>query len=191
MKVPKLILDFFIMLFVIFYTLKDGKNAVNSVMKIVPLKEKSKTLLAKRFSDMVAALIYGIVVVAIIQGAVATAGFYIFGIPSPLFWGLAMTILSILPFIGAWLVWFPAALLRIFAGDLTSGVGLMLYGILIVSTIDNLIRPKLVGIKAKVHPLVILLGVVGGISLFGIIGIIIGPLLLGLLLTFLTIYRER
>jgi predicted PurR-regulated permease PerM len=191
LKVPKLILDFFILLFVIFYALKDGKPAVDKMFKAVPLKEHNKEHLRNKMSKVTAALLYGIIVVGILQGLVAMIGLYIFNVPSPLLWGLVMIILSILPFVGAWMVWLPAALFKIFGGDFSNGFGLVIFGTLIVGTIDNIIRPKLVGVRAKIHPLTVLLGVVGGIMFFGFMGVILGPLILELCLTFLSIYREK
>lgn len=191
LKIPKFIIGFFIMLFTIFYAFKDGKKFINNLFKWIPLKEKNKEHLRKRIDEVTAALIYGIMIIAIIQGLVAMVGFYIFNVPSPLFWGIIMILLSVIPFTGSWLVWFPAAMIKMVGGDFNNGVGLLLYGLLIVSTIDNIIRPKIVGSRAKIHPLTVLIGVVGGMFLFGIIGIILGPLLLEIFLVFLSIYREK
>ncbi len=191
MNVPKMIIGFLVMVFVMFYTFTTGKEFVSYLFTFVPLKEKSKKHLAIKFKKVVSALIYGIILIGIIQGILGTIGFYIFKIPTPLFWGIVMTILSILPVVGTWLVWIPAAILKILGGELTNGIGLFIYGALIITYFESFVKSRLVGKRANIHALVVLLGVFGGIALFGLIGIVIGPLILGLTLTFIDIYREE
>lgn len=99
-----------------------------------------------------------------------------------------MTIAAMLPFVGTAIIWFPAALINLASGDTFNGLGLLIYGLLIISTIDNLIRPKIIGDRSKVNPGLILIGVLGGIGLFGLIGVIIGPLIMAILTVFFEIY---
>ncbi len=143
-------------------------------------------------------LIYGYVVVALIQGLLGAFGFFIFGIHSPIFWGIVMTITALIPFIGTAIVWLPFALIKLFNGilanntnEIIGGILFILYGTIIISGIDNVLRPKIIGDKAKVHPILILVGVLGGLSLFGFIGVVIGPLILALFVAFLTAYEEN
>jgi len=187
-SLPKKILEFFVMLFTMFYIFKDGKEFFIRIREHIPLKEAHRKNIARKFSNVIYACLYGIVVTAFIQGALGAVGLWIFGVSNPILWGMVMVILSMLPFIGAWLIWLPASLYKIFSGDLFNGFGLLVYGLLIVSTLDNIIRPKIIGTKGKVHPVLVLIGVLGGLEIFGLLGILIGPLILSILEVFLEIY---
>ena len=185
---PGKIIQFFVMLFIMFYMFKEGPTIVENIEHHIPLREAHKKHLSKKFSSVIYASLYGVVLTAFIQGGVGALGLWIFGVPSPLLWGLVMVILAMLPFVGAAFIWFPAAIYNIFTGETFNGFGLLLYGLLIVSTIDNIVRPKIVGTKGKVHHVLVLLGVLGGIKVFGFLGIILGPLILAILRVFLDIY---
>jgi len=133
--------------------------------------------------------------IALIQGALGALGFFLFGISSPLFWGLLMGILSLLPMVGTGLIWVPAALILLLNGIfqdsyslIFKGIGLFLYGLLIVSSLDNILRPKLISEKVKIHSAVILLGILGGVYLFGPLGVIVGPLIFSMTLVLLKAY---
>ncbi|MEK6903140.1 MAG: AI-2E family transporter [Nanoarchaeota archaeon] len=188
---PKKILDFFVMIFIMFYMFKEGKSLVEKIKDHIPLKESHKRDVMIKFNGVVYASIYGIVLTGMVQGTVGAVGLWIFGVPSPVLWGGVMIILSMLPFVGAFLVWFPAAMYKLVTGDIANGIGLMLYGLLIVSTIDNIVRPKIVGSRGNIHPVLVLLGIVGGLELFGILGMIIGPLILAILTVFLGLYADE
>jgi len=129
---------------------------------------------------------------------VGTLGLYIFGIKSPLVWGIIMVIACMIPFVGAPVVWFPLGVFKVIIGlnsgnnyETIMGIGLLAYGFIIVSSIDNLIRPKIIGDRARIHPTIILLGILGGLAIFGFIGIVVGPLILSLFLTFAEIYKTE
>lgn len=188
LDLPKKILSVFVMLFVMFYLFKDGRKLIFNVKEALPLKRKYKDDIAKKFSDTIYATMYGLVVTAIIQGIVGGIGLWIFDVQNPILWGGVMIIASMLPFIGSAFVWLPAAILKLGAGDTANGAGLLIYGLFIVSTIDNIIRPKIIGRRSKVHPALVLVGALGGIRLFGLIGIIIGPLVLAILTVFFELY---
>ena len=166
----------------------DGKRIIDKLKGHIPLRAKQKEELANRFSNVIYASIYGMIVTAFVQGAVGALGFWIFDVSSPILWGLVTVIVAILPFVGAALVWLTAAIFKLAAGDTFNGLGLLFYGMFIISTIDNLIRPGIIGSRAKIHPSVVLLGVLGGVELFGFLGIIIGPLILSILTIFLDLY---
>ncbi len=187
-SLPKKILELFVMLFLMFFLFIDGPSVIEKIKDHIPLKKQQKEELAKRFSSVIYASIYGMIVTAFIQGAIAALGFWVFGIESPILWGLVTVIVSILPFLGAAIVWLPAAIYKLAIGETFNAVGLMIYGALIISTIDNIIRPGIIGSKAKVHPSLVLLGVLGGIEIFGFLGIIVGPLILSILTIFLDLY---
>ena len=135
-------------------------------------------------------VVFGFVITAALQGLFGALGFLIFQLSSPLVWGLIMMILALIPFLGPALVWFPIGVIQLISGNLFSGIGLLLYGAIIISSIDNIVRPKIISYKSNIHPLLILLGVVGGLKLFGFIGIVIGPVVLVFLMTILKLYAE-
>lgn len=196
--IPKRILSFFVMIFLIFFMLRDGELMVKKIKYLIPLKNHYQNKIVKRFGSVTRAVVYGHFITALIQGMVGVLGLYIFGIKSPLVWGGIMMVACMIPFIGAPVVWFPLGVLKLIEGLTTNttsttlrGIGLLVYGFFIVASIDNLIKPKIIGDKAKIHPTIILLGVLGGLTIFGVIGIVIGPLVLSLFLTFAEIYKTE
>ncbi len=192
---PRRILDIFIMFFLIFYLFKDGETFVNKIKCLIPLKSTHRRRILDQFNHIIYAVIYGYILMAVIQGSLAMLGFFILKVPNPILWGLATIIAALLPFIGTTLVWLPIGLYFIITGYLQGVGGLILkgiliiaYGILIISSVDNIIRPKFISATGKIHPVIALLGVVGGLFMFGFVGIFVGPLLLALLVTFIDIY---
>lgn len=177
----------FISMFIIYYLLKEGEIIVEGMRKYLPLKEEYKHELLERLKEVTYATVYGVIVTAIVQGIAGTIGLVIFDVKSPLLFGLLMSIAAMLPF-GAALIWLPLASSKIFSGDLFNGIGLLIYGALIISLIDNIVRPMIISKKSRTHPLITILGVIGGLSLFGFVGVIIGPLILAVLISFLDFY---
>ncbi len=197
-SIPKIILHAFIILFITYYLLKDGHKLYDEIMKVLPIKKEHQDILVKSFKDVTYAVIYGHVIVALIQGALGTLGFIILGVPSPILLGAIMTITALIPILGTGIVWLPTAIILISSGIIQQsnslqikGVILLLYGALIISTIDNFLRPKIIGSKADVHPLLVLLGVLGGLAMFGFIGIIIGPVILAACIVMIKLYLTR
>ena len=197
-SIPSIMLNFFIMMFVVYYLLKDGEMVARRIKGILPLKESHKKQVMQKFHNVTFEVFYSNLFVAALQGLLGTIGFMILGIPSPILWGAVMTLFALIPYFGTAIIWLPAALNLLFLGylqDNTSftvkGIILILYGVLVISTIDNLVKPKLIGKRADVHPVLVLLGVLGGLSLFGIIGLVLGPVMLALLVTFIDIYQKE
>lgn len=190
-SLPQKILALFITIFVMYYFFKDGEKLVNFFGRLSPMRRDHKNELLAEFKKVIYAIIYGVLVSAVIQGLIGMIGLVIFDVPSPMIWGSIMILTAMIPLLGTWIVWLPAALFKIANGDLFNGFGLLLYGVLIISSIDNFIKPKLISGKAKIHPVLIILGVFGGLKAFGIIGIMIGPLLLGALSLLYNFYMKR
>ena len=191
-------LDMFIVLFVMFFLFRDGKIFIDKIERIMPLKSKYRKHVFKKLNDMAYAVIYGSIIIAIIQGALGGIGFLMFGLPSPILWGIVMMFASLIPYVGSSLIWLPASLILIFSGYVNSdstlmvkGILFILYGVFIIGTIDNILKPKIIGDKGGLHPVLVLLGVVGGLNLLGFIGVIIGPIVLAMLVTFIGIYEEE
>lgn len=191
LSLPQRVLDIFVMLFATFYLFLDGKYLIHRLSDAMPLKAEYKEGLFRKFSDVIFATVYGVIITAIIQGGIGALGLWIFGIKSPILWGIVMIVAAMIPFVGPAFIWFPAALSRIIAGDNLNGFGLLFYGLLIVSTIDNIIRPKIIGSRGKMHPALVLLGVLGGLKVFGLVGIVFGPLILAITTVFLEFYLSE
>ena len=198
LNIPKILLGFFLTFFIMYFILKEGDTFALKTKNLLPLSIKHKDKIVKRFNAIISSTVYGGFLVALIQGSIATVGYWIFGVSTPLIWGLITVITAMIPFLGATAVYLPISLIMILNGilntttnEITKGILLLLYGLLIVSTIDNFLKPKIIGRKAQLHPVVVLLGIFGGIAVFGFIGVIIGPLILGLLVESIKIYEEE
>ena len=154
--IPKRILQFFIMLFSLFYLLKEGPNLITWIRSLMPINSASSKMLFTRMKNVFSAMIYGYFFIAIIQAVLGGIGFFAAGISSPLFWALLMGLAGLLPMVGTALIWVPASLFLFLNGyishdniEIWKGIGLFLYGMLIVSTVDNILRPKIVSRRAK------------------------------------------
>ena len=183
-------IGFFFALLSLYYLFKDGNRLLERLKAIAPIPSKERELILLRFKDMIYATIYGGIVVAIVQGLLGGLIFWILGISSPILWGTAMALLSFIPMGGTALIWAPASLLFIIQGNFLKGIILLLFGVLVISMVDNLLRPKLISSKTKIHPLLLFFSVLGGIQAFGMIGLVAGPLVTTLCLTLIEIYAE-
>ena len=184
-----LILNFIILLFVMYYFFMDHKAITNRLMKISPLPLEHEMRLFQKFKEISRTTLYGIFFVSIAKGLLGGIGFAIAGIPNPVFWGTVMAFFSLVPVFGATLIWLPAAILLIMNGQMFQGIFLLLWGTLFISTIDNIFSALFIGNRVKLNPMLVFLSVLGGIGLFGLVGIIFGPLILTIFLTFLHIYE--
>lgn len=197
-RIPNIIIGVFLALFISFFLFKDGKKLINNIAGMIPLSKRYSYKLIEKSNKVTYSVVYAHIIVAIAQGILGAIGFYVFGVPSALFWGVVMTILSLLPIIGPAIIWAPASIFLLFDGvvtnsyfDIGRGIGLLLYGIFIISTSDNFLRVKIVGYTGEVHPLTVLIGIIGGINIFGLIGIFIGPIALSLLIMFLRDFSSK
>jgi len=177
--------------FSIFYLLKDGHKWKDEIVKISPLSEEHVRRIIFDLKDAINRIFKGTFLIAIIQAALAWFGLYIFGVPNAALWGVLAGLCSFLPTVGTSIVMIPAAIFLFFTGTLWQAFGLLAWYILLVSTIDNILSPYLISKKSEVPPLFILFSILGGVSLMGAIGIIIGPLVLSLLYTLVSIYRKE
>lgn len=187
-SIADILLGLFIMCFVMFYLFKQGKELYTKIKERFPLKKEYKEALFSQFSRKMHAVLYGNIVSAIVQGAVAGLGFFIFDIPNPIFWGFIMIIFAFLPVVGTPIIWIPASIIEILEGHVFSGIGMFAFGLIIVSNIDPILKPKLISNKTKMHPVVALLGVLGGLNFFGFIGMFIGPLIIEMLIILVKLY---
>jgi predicted PurR-regulated permease PerM len=177
------VLHFFILLYAMFFFLTDGPRMRDAILAHLPLSDHETQQMKDRFMSVTRATVRGTIVIGIIQGVLAGLAFWIAGIPHPLFWTVVMVVLSILPVIGSAIVWVPACVILIATGHVLAGVVLAGFCALIVGSVDNVLRPRLVGHDTRMHDLVILFSTLGGIITFGPIGFIVGPILAGLFIT--------
>jgi len=182
--------DIGIMYFILFYLLLNTGNMERLIEKYLPINNKNLEILGKELEQQTYSNALGAPVLATLQGIIATIGFGIFGIHDFVFWGIMAGIFSIIPVIGSALIWVPAAVILLANGMQWQGFGLFIYGIAVISTIDNIFRFIFQKKIADVHPLITIIGVIFGIQMFGVVGSIYGPLLLSYFLMLLKMYRD-
>jgi predicted PurR-regulated permease PerM len=184
-------LSFLLMLLSIFYFLKDGAHFRRALVVLSPLPDQDDEKILTRLARAVNGVIKGYLLIALLQGILMWAGLLIFGVPNPALWGVVAAIASLIPTVGTSLVAVPAILFLLATGSTTSAIGLLIWALVVVGTVDNFLNPLVVSGKTNVPAFLILFSVLGGISLLGPIGILIGPLTVSLLYTLISIYRHE
>jgi predicted PurR-regulated permease PerM len=182
------LLNLFVMLYAMFFFFKDGHKILERIFYYLPLSDEDETRMLARFTSITRATVKGTLVIGVIQGALAGVAFWVAGIDGAALWGTIMTILSIIPGIGAPLVWLPVVIFLFVNSQYLTATLLLVWCGAVVGTVDNFLRPVLVGRDAKMPDLLILIGTLGGLFLFGPIGFIVGPIICGLFLTVWDIY---
>jgi predicted PurR-regulated permease PerM len=174
-----------------FFFFRDGDRLAVRLKDLLPMREELKQSLTTRLREVIEASIYGQVLVAAIQGVLGGLIFWMVGLPSPIFWGTVMAMLSLIPIVGPYLVYIPAGVILILSGSWVRGVIVLILGIIVVSQSDNLLRPMIVSSRTKIPTLVLFFSILGGIKLFGLLGIILGPVVASIILTLVEVYRPR
>jgi len=187
-SIVSLIFNFFLMFLALFYLFRDGKRFRKSVIFLSPLSDNYDESILVRLSEGVSSVVKGSLLVAIIQGALAALGFFIFGLPNPMLWGSFAAIAALVPNLGTALVVLPAIIFLYWQGAAGSALGLLVWGVVIIGLVDNLLAPYLMKKGLKVHPFLVLLGVLGGFAFFGPLGFLVGPVLVALLMALLDMY---
>ncbi|MDL2269608.1 AI-2E family transporter [Desulfosarcina sp. OttesenSCG-928-A07] len=180
----------FTWLYTMFFFLMDGDKLLRKILYYLPLQDDDEQQMLARFTSVTRATLKGTAMIGLLQGGLAGISFWVVGIPSAAFWGSIMVVLSIIPSVGTAIVWVPAAVFLILKGSIAKGVGLILFNGLVVGSLDNLLRPVLVGKDTQMHELMIFFGTLGGIFMFGIPGVIIGPIIAALFVTAWDIYGQ-
>ena len=189
-QISQFIFLVFIMLFVLYYLFLDGEKLIQYIFKLSPLGQKEESIIWTKFLSMTRATMKGTLIIAVIQGILGGLSFWVLGIGSPAFWGVVMGIFSVLPLVGPVTIWVPASIWLFVSGAWVSGLILLLIGSLVIGSVDNFLRPKLIGNDTALHPILILIGTFGGIIEFGIMGFIIGPLLITIFVALLEIFEK-
>ena len=168
---------FFVMLYILFFFLRDGDRLIEAVVRALPLGDRRERRLLAKFAEVSRATIKGTLIVGVVQGTLGGLLFWILGIPAPVFWGAIMTVLAVLPVLGTGLVWAPAAIILFARGEIVKGVVLLAAGILVIGLVDNVLRPILVGRDTQMPDYLVLLATLGGLGMFGMSGFVIGPVI--------------
>ncbi len=185
------VINFCLVFYLLFFFLRDRHTALNSLRALSPLPREVMIDLFTRVADTIHATIYGTLAVSAIQGLLGGLMFWWLGLPAPLLWGVVMAFLAIVPVLGAFVVWVPAALFLALEGSWGKALILTLWGALVVGTIDNLLRPVLVGNKLKLHTVLAFMSVIGGLMLFGPCGFVLGPITLTVTIVLLEQWTKR
>lgn len=180
-----------VMLYVLFFLFRDGRAIGRAILACMPMSDAKNRALIHKFAAVVRATVKGNIVIAVIQGSIGGVAFWLLGIEGALLWGAMMIFLSLLPAVGSALVWVPAAIYLFAIGQVGKAVILVAIGVGVIGLVDNLLRPKLVGADTKMPDYVILVSTLGGISIFGINGFVIGPLIAALFMAAWAIFRDE
>lgn len=177
--------------FLLWFTLRDGAAFVAAIKRLTPLRAEAKEHLFSLVAQRTKAIALGTFLVSLAQGIAAGLGWWFFGFPAPVFWGFVMTVIAVLPLGAPALVLVPAGIIALLQGNYFAGIGILVYGAVVVGLLDNFLRPFVVGRGSDAHPAIILVGTIGGLVVFGISGFLIGPLLLSMLGPVLEVWAEE
>lgn len=183
------IVQMFFVIFTMYYFFKDGENISRTIRDSLPLEREQADSIISRTREVIDASVYGVISIAIIQGTLGGLAFWVLGLPSAIIWGVVMTFLSMVPMLGAFLVWVPGAIYLALTGHWVKALLLALWGTLVIGMVDNFLRPKLVGSRTRLHPLLIFFSVLGGLSVFGVLGVVLGPVVVAITLALVDVYR--
>ena len=178
----------FILIYTLYFFLKDGDRLLDRILYYLPLRDEDERRMLERFTSVARATLKGTLLIGLAQGVLAGAAFAVAGIEGAVFWGTVMVLLSVIPGIGTGLVWLPASVILVASGRPAAGIVLALFCGLVVGSIDNVLRPRLVGRDTRMHDLLILFSTLGGVLLFGVLGFIVGPIVAALFVTVWDIY---
>jgi predicted PurR-regulated permease PerM len=179
-----------IMFFALFYLFRDGEKLYGTLTDLIPLQRQHKHVLFGEMQLVTNAVIYGQILTSVLQGIVGGIGFAIFGIDNPVFWGFAMAILAFLPIVGTPFIFIPAGIIQIVGKHYVAGIGIIIYGMVMVIGIDSILKPLVISEKSRLNPAMSIIGIIGGLKAFGFMGFVIGPLVLALLFSLFRVYLK-
>ncbi|MCI0387188.1 MAG: AI-2E family transporter [Acidobacteria bacterium] len=180
----------FFIIFTMYYFFRDGDRIYDAMLDMIPLEATQTRMILDRTREVIHASVYGVIVIAGIQGTLGGLAFAVLGLPSPLVWGVVMFFLSMIPLVGSSVVWVPTAVYLVVNGHWGKALALALWGALVIGTIDNFLRPKLVGERAGLHELLIFFSVLGGLRIWGALGLALGPVVVAITLALFDIFRR-
>jgi predicted PurR-regulated permease PerM len=183
------LIQMFFVIFTMYYFFRDGERIYERVRDAIPLDHQQAEGIMSRTREVIDASVYGVVSIAIVQGALGGLAFWVLGLPSAIVWGVAMTLLSLVPVLGAFLVWVPAAIYLAVTGHWIKAVLLATWGTFVIGMVDNFLRPILVGSRTRLHELVIFFAVLGGLKVFGVLGVVLGPVVVAVTIAVVEIFK--
>ena len=179
----------FFVVFTMYYLFRDGEGIVRGLPSVLPFSPEQSAMIIKRTNEVISASVYGVVTIAMLQGFLGGIAFWVLGVPSPILWGVVLAFICMIPVAGSFFVWVPAAIYLFSTGHWSKAIALFIWGALVISTIDNFLRPRMIKSGTKLHELFIFFSVLGGISVFGLLGIVLGPMVLAITLGLLGTFR--
>lgn len=185
-----IVIEVFFVIFTMYYLFRDGERIREALYNVLPLDDRRAHQIIDRTQEVISASVYGVLVIALIQGTLGGIAFWALGLPSPLLWGVVMVFLSMIPMAGAFIVWVPAAIYLVITGEWGRAIILTVWGALVIGSVDNFLRPKLVGEKTRLHELLIFFSVLGGLQVFGVIGLVLGPVVVAITIALLDVLRQ-
>jgi predicted PurR-regulated permease PerM len=186
----ELLVDLFLMTVAMYYFFLDGRRLWSESTQLIPLDKRYIQAFAQEFTDVAHAIVYGNTVTALVQGALGTVGLMLARVPHAGVWGAAMVLVALVPVGGTALIWGPIGLVLLLAGKVNEGIFLLAWGAFVVSSIDNVLRPRLCGSRMALHPLLVFLSMFGGLAVFGMMGLLVGPLIASIFMAMVRIYRR-
>ena len=184
------VVEVFFVIFTMYYLFRDGERMRAAAYDLMPLSGPQAREILDRTGEVIGASVYGVLVIAVVQGVLGGLAFWVLGLPSPLLWGVVMIFLSMIPMLGAFIVWVPAAIYLALTGHWAKAVILAVWGALVIGSIDNFLRPKLVGERTRLHELLVFFSVLGGLQVFGVLGIVLGPVIVAITIALLDVLRQ-
>lgn len=189
-NLPSLLLQFAVFLFTFYFAIRDGKELKEYISTLSPFSEATEKKFLKEFRGITNAIIFGQVLIGVLQGLALGVGLFILGVPNALILTFIASLVSIIPILGSWLVWLPVSLFLLLSGQTFAGIFLLLYGALFVATIDNLLRPYILSKQSNLPIALSVIGIIGGLYFFGITGLVLGPLVLAYVLIIIEFYQK-
>ena len=183
--------NFFLALFTLFFFLRDGAAFVSWAQRLLPMDREHQERLCRNIVDAVTAVVHGALVVAMVQGLLAGLGYWVLGVPFAVLWGVITAFAALLPFGGTTLITIPVSLYLFLQGDNVKGIFMLIWGLGVVVTIDNVLKPLFIGTRIKLPMLILFFGILGGLAVFGALGLILGPVVFVLLAVLLDLYTEE
>lgn len=184
------VVEFFFVVYTMYYLFRDGNRIRAKLRDALPLERRQARVILARTCEVLTASVYGVLVISAAQGTLGGLAFWALGLPSPLLWGVVMTILAMIPMLGSFVVWVPAAIYLGLMGHWGKALALVVWGTLVVGFVDNFLRPKLVGGRTRLHELLIFFSVLGGLQVFGVLGLLLGPVVVAITLALLAVLQQ-
>lgn len=180
-----------LILFVLYYGFKDGEMMRKHILSILPVSSSHKKRIKEKAENVLYAVMYGQVAVSLIQGAVGGVAFFLLGFENPVFWAFIMALLSFIPGLGSPIVWVPFVIVSFLDGRIFASIALLVIGVIVISNIDNVLKPKIIGGRTGMHPLLVIVSIFGGLTFFGLIGFILGPMVVALCVLIIQFFNEE